>query len=193
MTDSVKKKYSYILASKSPRRRMLLEKLGFDFIIRKSLLEDESYPDALQKEEIAVYLAKQKAVHTQCHKEQEMIIAADTIVWMNDKVLGKPANYAEAHQMLRLLSGGWHSVITGVCLRTQEKSHCFSVETLVLFSELEDEEIRHYIEKYRPYDKTGAYGIQEWIGFIGVSEINGSFFNVVGLPLQKLYSELKLF
>lgn len=185
------KNYRVVLASNSPRRRELLAGLGIDFEVR--VLPDiaEGYPDGLSATQIAEYIAREKAdAYRQQMGADELIITADTIVVCGGEVLGKPADAADARRMLHLLSGRTHQVVTGVCLMTAQRQRCFAVETDVTFKALSDEEICYYIERYRPFDKAGAYGIQEWIGYIGVTGINGSYFNVMGLPVQRLYSEL---
>jgi septum formation protein len=186
-------KYRIILASRSPRRQQLLKQLGlrFEVVINDF---DESYPENLSGEGIAVYLAGQKAGSFRNEiSDNEIVITADTIVWCNDRVLGKPADKEEARQMLRDLSGNTHEVITGVSLLSASKEKTFSVSTKVTFDDLSDEEIDYYIDRFTPYDKAGAYGIQEWIGLAACSRIEGSYFNVVGLPVQRLYKELQLF
>ncbi len=185
-------KYQVILASKSPRRKDLLTALGVDFKVKEQTNQDESYPETLQGAEIVEFLAKQKSSSFET-KENELIISADTIVCVENKVLGKPNNEYEAKEMLKLLSGKTHQVFTGVCLKTKEKQRVFSVTSSVTFSSLSDEEIDFYIKNFQPFDKAGAYGIQEWIGFIGIQSISGSYWNVMGLPLQRLYQELKKF
>lgn len=185
-------KYQVILASKSPRRKDLLTALGVDFKVKEQTNQDESYPETLQGAEIVEFLAKQKSSSFET-KENELIISADTIVYVENKVLGKPNNEYEAKEMLKLLSGKTHQVFTGVCLKTKEKQRVFSVTSSVTFSSLSDEEIDFYIKNFQPFDKAGAYGIQEWIGFIGIQSISGSYWNVMGLPLQRLYQELKKF
>ncbi len=180
--------YNYILASKSPRRQELLSSLGIEFEVRFND-EEEIYPENLLKEEIPVFLAKLKAGHffTQL-SENDLLITADTIVWLNNEVLGKPVNTFEAVKTLQKLSGQEHQVISGVCLTTLNKQKSFFSITNVRFKELSRSEIEYYVNEYKPFDKAGAYGIQEWIGFIGITHIEGSFYNVMGLPLQQLYS-----
>ena len=185
-------KYQVILASKSPRRKDLLTALGVDFKVKEQTNQDESYPETLQGAEIVEFLAKQKSSSFET-KENELIISADTIVCVENKVLGKPNNEYEAKEMLKLLSEKTHQVFTGVCLKTKEKQRVFSVTSSVTFSSLSDEEIDFYIKNFQPFDKAGAYGIQEWIGFIGIQSISGSYWNVMGLPVQRLYQELKKF
>ncbi len=185
------KKYKIKLASNSPRRRELLAGLGLDFEVKLLPGIDESYPERLPGEEIPVYIARKKAeAYRRDIGPDELIITADTIVYIDGQVLGKPADAEEARRMLRQLSGRTHQVITGVCLTTADRQKAFSAVTDVTFDTLGDEEIDYYIEHYRPYDKAGAYGVQEWIGFVGVSRLKGSYFNVMGLPVQRLYREL---
>jgi len=184
-------KYRIILASRSARRQQLLRELGVDFeIVLKDF--DESFPDGLTGEEIAGYVAgkKSKAFSGEI-KENEIIITADTIVWCRGKVLGKPVDSEDAVSMLREISGRTHDVITGVSIMTKNKNITFTESTKVTFKEMTDSEIHYYVEKYAPYDKAGAYGIQEWIGLAACSHIDGSYFNVVGLPVHRLYAELK--
>lgn len=185
------KKYKIKLASNSPRRRELLAGLGLDFEVKLLPGIDESYPERLPGEEIPVYIARKKAeAYRRDIGPDELIITADTIVYIDGQVLGKPADAEEARRMLRQLSGRTHQVITGVCLTTADRQKAFAAVTDVTFDTLGDEEIDYYIEHYRPYDKAGAYGVQEWIGFVGVSRLEGSYFNVMGLPVQRLYREL---
>jgi septum formation protein len=186
-------KYEIILASQSPRRQQLLKDLGLDFKVQ-SMDVDESFPNNLQMEEIPVFLAELKAsAFSPQLKNNQLVITADTIVWLDGYVMNKPADYQDAWRMLSNLSGKKHQVVTGVCLLTSEKKVTFFVSTDVWFKELEDKEISYYLDHYRPYDKAGAYGIQEWIGYIGIHHIEGSFFNVMGLPIQTLYEHLKTF
>jgi len=185
--------YKIILASKSPRRRQLLEGLNipFEVVIHEV---DESFPAELPMEEIPVHLAKLKAEpFTDELSHDALVITADTIVWIEGTVLGKPNDYEHAAQMLRKLSGKKHVVVTGVCLTSKEKQVTFSASTDVYFKELSDSEIDYYLENYRPYDKAGSYGVQEWIGYIAITRIEGSYFNVMGLPVQRLYEELLKF
>jgi septum formation protein len=185
--------FKIILASRSPRRQQLLRELGlkFDVVIKEY---QETYPEGLGGEEIATYVAHEKA---NSFKNQisynEIVIAADTIVWCNNKVLGKPLDFEDAKRILIEISGNTHEVITGVSLFSMSKEITFSDSTKVTFETLSEEEIVYYIDKFKPYDKAGAYGIQEWIGLIACSHIEGSYFNVVGLPVQKLYKELQNF
>lgn len=187
-------KYKIILASQSPRRQFLLKEIGLDFNVIIKASGDESFPKYLVREEIAVYLAEHKAsFFINEINENEIVITADTIVWLNNEVLNKPENFDAAVEMLEKLSGNCHQVYTGVCIKSKEKMVSFFAGSDVFFRKLSREEICYYVETYKPYDKAGAYGIQEWIGYIGVEKINGSFFNVMGLPIQKLYIELNKF
>ena len=184
--------YHIILASNSPRRRELLSGLGLDYEVRTLPGIDESYPDTLQGEEIPVYISSKKAsAYLDALKDNELLITADTIVWLDGRVLGKPADEDEARQMLRDLSGKTHQVITGVTLATTTFQKSFASVSQVTFASLTEEEISYYVTHYHPMDKAGSYGVQEWIGFIGVERIEGSYFNVMGLPVQRLYTELK--
>ena len=186
--------YKVILASNSPRRKELLGGLGIDFEVRTLSDIDESYPDTLQGEDIPMFISAKKAeAYKQGMADDEMIITADTIVYDNGHVLGKPKDRGEAIQMLRELSGHAHEVITGVSIVTKEKTVQFASTSKVTFATLTDEEIAYYVDHYKPYDKAGAYGIQEWIGYVAVTRIEGSYFNVMGLPIQRLYTELKQF
>lgn len=184
--------YHIILASNSPRRRELLSGLGLDYEVRTLPGIDESYPDTLEGEEIPVYISSKKAsAYLDALKENELLITADTIVWLDGRVLGKPSDEEEARQMLRDLSGHTHQVITGVTLATTSFQKSFASVSQVTFATLTEEEINYYVAHYHPMDKAGSYGVQEWIGFIGVERIEGSYFNVMGLPVQRLYRELK--
>jgi septum formation protein len=193
MKTDILNNYKIILASRSPRRQELLKELGLKFeIVTRDY--DESFPDDLSGTEIAHFIAKAKAsVFKNEIAGNEIIIAADTIVWCNGKVLGKPVDKADAIGILREISGNTHEVITGVSLLSSDKETTFTVVTKVTFEELSDEEIEYYIDNFNPYDKAGAYGIQEWIGITACSGIEGSYFNVVGLPVQRLYKELQKF
>lgn len=183
--------YQIILGSQSPRRSELLKNLGLNFTIAPIKDIDESYPETLTGENIPLYIATQKAeAYRSSLQSNSLLITADTIVYLNNKVLGKPKDEAEAMSMLRQLSGKNHYVFTGVALTSLQKQRCFSVKTQVTFAHLSREEIEYYVKTYKPFDKAGAYGVQEWIGYIAVKSINGSYFNVMGLPLQKLYKEL---
>lgn len=181
-----------ILASNSPRRKELLGALEMEFEVRTIDGINETYPQGLTMTGIPEHISRQKA-NAYALGEGELLISADTIVYLNGEVLGKPANAEEAYAMLRKLSGQTHQVITGVTLRTLERIHTFSSLTEVTFANLSEEQIKHYVDTYSPMDKAGAYGIQEWIGYVGVTGINGSFYNVMGLPVQKLSKELKAF
>ena len=181
-----------VLASNSPRRRELLAGLGLPFQVEVIDGVDESYHSGLQPYEIAEHIASQKAAAYDI-KADELLITADTIVVVDEEILGKPHDAADARRMLNLLSNRTHQVITGVCLFSQKRKRLFSVVTDVTFKALTPEEIDYYITTFKPYDKAGAYGIQEWIGYIGVTSISGSYFNVMGLPVQRIYEELKGF
>lgn len=181
-----------ILASASPRRKELLAGLDMDFEVRFLPGIEENYPDDLPVSKIAEYIAREKsAAYNGEIGKDELLLTADTIVVVDDEVLGKPADEADARRMIRLISGRTHQVITGVCLATCDQTRSFSVETDVTFRNLTDDEIDYYIEHYRPFDKAGAYGIQEWIGYVGVESIRGSYFNVMGLPVQRIYNAIK--
>lgn len=187
-------KYHIVLASQSPRRREILSNLGLEFEVRVLPDAEETYPKHLTGEEIARHIATQKAERYRATmKENDLIITADTIVCVDNQVLGKPENEAEAVGMLKMLSGRKHDVITAFTINTSKRSECVSVVTRVKFAELSDDVIRHYVTNYKPYDKAGAYGIQEWIGYVGVESVEGSFFNVVGLPIQRLVNVLMSF
>lgn len=192
MLDNLKE-YDIVLASNSPRRKQLLAGLGVDFEVKVISGIDESYPADISIDGIAQYIAEKKAdAYLGSINERQLIITADTIVVAGHSVLGKPHNNAEAAAMLHRLSGNTHLVITGVCLaRAGKPKRSFSVTTDVTFKKLTDEEISYYVDTFHPTDKAGAYGIQEWIGYIGVTEISGSYFNVMGLPVQRLYGELQ--
>jgi len=184
----VMRDYHIILASNSPRRRELLSGLDLEYEVKVLPDIEEGYPEGLSMEEIPRYIAAEKAAaYKDIIADNDLIITADTVVVLGDEVLGKPTDLDDARRMLRELSGKTHQVITGVYLMTKEKERGFSVVTDVTFKELSDEEIDYYVEKYRPLDKAGAYGIQEWIGYIGVTGLNGSYFNVMGLPVQRIY------
>lgn len=186
------KQYKIVLCSNSPRRKELLKGLGLNFQTRIIDGVDESYDKSLPGEDIAKMISEKKAEsYKATMSSDELIITADTIVYVDGEVLGKPQNKIDAARMLKMISGKCHDVITGVCLLTSNKRISFSVKTKVSFAQITDDEISFYIENYKPYDKAGAYGIQEWIGYIGVDSIQGSYFNVMGLPVQRLYSELK--
>lgn len=186
-------KYNFILASKSPRRQQLLKSLNIDFTVKTKEVA-EVYPKGLEKEEVPVYLAelKSKPFSTEL-SANDLLITADTIVCLEKEILGKPKDYEEAYEMIEKLSGKEHQVITGVCLSSINKSHSFYSQTNVCFKELTSAEIEFYITQFKPFDKAGAYGIQEWIGSIGITHIEGSFYNVMGLPIQMLYEEIQKF
>ena len=185
-------KYKIILASNSPRRKELLSGLGVDYEVKTLPDVDESYPDGLSGEEIAKYIARGKAeAYRSLIQADELVITADTIVWLDGTVMGKPKDEEEAKDMLMRLSGKTHQVITGVCLTTASTQKTFATVTDVTFATLTDEEVDYYVTRYQPMDKAGSYGVQEWIGFVGVENLSGSYFNVMGLPIQRLYTELK--
>jgi septum formation protein len=190
----VMERHRIILASNSPRRKELLAGIGIDFEVRVLQGIDESYPADLPIQDTAEYISRKKAA---AYREQladdELVITADTIVVLDDEVMGKPADEQEASSMLHKLSCRTHQVITGVTLTTKERQQSFSVLTDVTFKQLSDEEIDYYITHYHPMDKAGAYGIQEWIGYIGVTGLSGSYFNVMGLPVQRIYEALKTY
>jgi len=185
------KKYKIILASQSPRRSTLLEQTGIEFEVRKIDVE-ESYPSHLHPGETALFLSRKKAEVFNQEKMQnnEIIITADTIVAIRNKIIPKPDSHDEAVRFLTLLSGKMHSVYTGVTLKSKNKSGSFLSESKVWFRHLTEDEIEYYVANFKPYDKAGAYGIQEWIGYIGIERIEGSFFNIMGLPTSMLYTEL---
>ena len=183
--------YIFTLASASPRRRELLKGLDIAFTVEPGKDEKEAFSEGLPHTEIPAFLARHKS--ETFHRElapREVLITADTLVFLDEQILGKPHDAEEAAAMLRALSGRTHTVITGMALRTREKMHSFIDVTEVDFRPLTDDEIAYYIEHYRPFDKAGAYGIQEWIGYVGITAIRGSYFNVMGLPVQRLYMEL---
>lgn len=186
------KNMKIVLASNSPRRKELLGALELDFEVRTLEGIDESYPQGLTMTAIPEHISNHKAA-AYALGENELLIAADTIVYLDGEVLGKPADAKEACKMLAKLSGKTHQVVTGVTLRTLERSHSFSCVTEVTFAELTKEQIQYYVKNYSPFDKAGAYGIQEWIGCVGVTSINGSYYNVMGLPVQRLNQELQAF
>lgn len=187
-------RYNIILASNSPRRKELLSGLNIPYEIKTLPDIDESYPDSLAGEDIAIYIAKEKAnAYLDQLDDNTLLITADTIVLLDGKVYGKPSDETDAKQMLRDLSGKTHQVITGVCITTKNKQVSFGVSSEVRFSKLDDDEIEYYVSNYKPFDKAGAYGVQEWIGYVAVEYISGSYFNIMGLPIQRLYRELKKF
>lgn len=185
------KEYNIILASRSPRRHHLLKELGLEFEISFDNNDNEEYPEHLVRQEIPVFLAEKKMEQlNHLITGRNLVITADTIVWLNDEVIGKPYDLGDAERMLGKLSGKMHTVYTGVCLASLEKRVSFFAETDVYFRELKPEEIHYYVNRFKPLDKAGAYGVQEWIGYVGVQKIIGSYFNVMGLPVQKLYYHL---
>lgn len=186
------KKYKIVLASASPRRRELLAGLDVDFEVRLLPDIDESFPEELQGGDIPLYISKKKAdAYRLLMSDDELVITADTIVWLDGVALGKPKDEDEARRMLAFMSGKSHSVFTGVTITTRDIQRSFVACSQVTFAQLEPCEIDYYIEKYLPMDKAGSYGVQEWIGYVGISNIDGSYFNVMGLPVQRLYNELK--
>lgn len=188
------KDYHIILASNSPRRKELLRGLDIAFDVRVQPDIAEDYPADTAPADVAAYISREKAnAYKDTIAENELIITADTVVIVGNEILGKPHDDAEAKEMLHKISGRKHQVVTGVCLTTIEKQRCFSVSTDVTFKNLKEEEIDYYIETYSPLDKAGAYGIQEWIGYIGVTVLEGSYFNVMGLPVQRIWEELNRF
>ncbi|MBC5834011.1 septum formation protein Maf [Flavobacterium sp. F372] len=183
-------KHRIILASGSPRRQQFLKELDVDFEIQLKDIE-EIYPKHLQAEEITNFLAKLKAsAFVSDLEENDILITSDTIVWLNNKALGKPKDYDDAFEMLTEMSGTTHKVITSVCLKTIDKEVVFYEETLVTFTALSSDEIKYYLNNYKPFDKAGSYGIQEWIGLVAITKIEGSYANVVGLPTHRLYEEM---
>ncbi|MCI7314665.1 MAG: Maf-like protein [Bacteroidales bacterium] len=193
MLDNLKK-YNVVLASNSPRRKELLQRLGIPFKVRTLFGIDESYPDTLRGEDIVRYISRNKAnAYRSSMGPDELLITADTIVYLQGEVMGKPHDADDARRMLRALAGQVHQVITGVTILTANDMENFAVTSQVKFSDLSDDEINYYVDRYLPLDKAGAYGIQEWIGLVAVEELRGSYFNVVGLPIQRLYQALKRF
>ena len=193
MLDNLKN-YKIVLASNSPRRKELLQRLGVPFKVRTLFGIDEHYPETLRGEDIVRYISRVKAqAYRSSMAPDELLITADTIVCLGGQVMGKPKDAEAARDMLRQLSGQTHQEITGVTIVTQKRTEDFAVTTQVTFAELSDEEIAYYVDNYIPFDKAGAYGIQEWIGMVAVEGIKGSYFNVVGLPIQRLYQRLKTF
>ncbi|MEN8138472.1 MAG: Maf family nucleotide pyrophosphatase [Bacteroidota bacterium] len=189
MLISNNSKKKILLASGSPRRQQFFRELGLSFEIRLKEI-DESYPDNLKREEIAIYISEKKAGAFNDLDQDEILVTSDTIVWLENVALGKPVNKEDAFEMLKRLSGKSHEVITAFTIKSKDKKLSDFSITKVNFKDLSDEEIEFYIENYQPYDKAGAYGIQEWIGLIGIDKIEGSYFNVVGLPVNKLYKRL---
>ena len=188
------KNYRLILASQSPRRRQLLSDAGLEFTLADRFECDETFPQDMPAEDVAEYLSRLKSdAYPEPLAEGDILLTADTVVIADNRVLGKPSDRAEAIEMISLLSGCDHEVITGCTLRTATRQRSFSVRSKVHFRALDREEIEYYVDCYRPFDKAGAYGIQEWIGYVGIEGIEGSFYNVMGLPVQRLYSILKEF
>ena len=186
--------YNLILASASPRRRQLLAECGVDFTLADKFECEETFPSTMATDEVAQYLSQLKSsAYPKPLGAKDILLTADTVVIAAETILGKPANRNEAIAMLSMLSGNKHTVITGVTLRSESKRRSFSVSSSVYFRALTDEEIEYYVDTYRPFDKAGAYGIQEWIGYVAIESIEGSFFNVMGLPVQRLYVELSDF
>ncbi|UGU15641.1 Maf-like protein [Sinomicrobium kalidii] len=191
MLQKTLKNYHVILASGSPRRHQFFRDLGIDFEIRLKSVE-EIYPERLWKSEIPDYLAQLKALPLKDDlREKDILITSDTIVWHNQKALGKPKSRDDAFEMVKALSGDCHEVITSICFTTPSLQKTVNATTKVFFNTLTDEEINYYIDQFKPFDKAGAYGIQEWIGLIGIRKIEGSYFNVVGLPVHLMYNTLK--
>lgn len=188
------KRYRIILASASPRRKELLSKLDIGFTVKTLYDVDESFPASLSVVQVPQYISRKKAdAYRQEMQENDMVITADTVVAVGRRILGKPKSAEEARVMLKLLSDRYHRVVTGVTIMTAKRTETFATVSRVRFTRLNDEEIDYYISKYKPFDKAGAYGIQEWIGMVGITELNGSYFNVMGLPVQRLYAKLKEF
>jgi len=181
-----------ILGSRSPRRKQLLEwaEVPFEIVVKET---DETYPPGLTVEEVAIYIAKQKAVGVAESFPDSIVLTADTIVVLNDRIIGKPKNREEAISILSALSGNQHTVITGVCIMQKQKEICFADATDVIFYQLSLEQIEFYVDKYKPFDKAGAYAIQEWIGVVGIKSVNGDFYNVMGLPVSRVVRELENF
>jgi septum formation protein len=183
--------YQIILGSASPRRQELLKSLGFDFLNKPVKVDESNWPVDLQAQEIPIFLAEKKAdAYEEDVKEDEILITADTIVWCDGKAFNKPANFVEGKKMLEALSGKMHQVFTAVCLKSGNKQTTFYDESKVYFKKLKPEEIEYYLTNYSPYDKAGGYGVQDWIGYVGIDKIEGSFYNVMGLPVKELFEEL---
>lgn len=183
--------YQIILGSASPRRQELLKSLGFDFLNKPVKVDETNWPVDLQAQEIPIFLAEKKAdAYEEDVKEDEILITADTIVWCDGKAFNKPANFVEGKKMLEALSGKMHQVFTAVCLKSGNKQTTFYDESKVYFKKLKPEEIEYYLTNYSPYDKAGGYGVQDWIGYVGIDKIEGSFYNVMGLPVKELFEEL---
>jgi septum formation protein len=191
--DTVLKEFPYklILGSASPRRQELLKSLGFEFLNRPMKVDESAWPQELKAEEICIFLAEKKAdSYDKELKENELLITADTIVWCDGKIYNKPENFAEGKRMLESLSGKMHEVFTAVCLKSSNKQTTFYDVSKVYFKKLKTDEIEYYLTNFSPYDKAGGYGVQDWIGYIGIDKIEGSFYNVMGLPVKKLFEEL---
>ncbi|MBI2722609.1 MAG: septum formation protein Maf [Bacteroidetes bacterium] len=183
--------FKLILGSASPRRQELLKSLGFDFLNKPMKVDESGWPEDLKAQEICIYLAEKKAdAYDEEIKADELLITADTIVWCEGKVYNKPENFAEGKKMLESLSGKMHEVFTAVCLKSANKQTTFYDVSKVFFKKLKSDEIEYYLTNYSPYDKAGGYGVQDWIGYIGIEKIEGSFYNVMGLPVKKLFEEL---
>ena len=186
------KDYRLILASASPRRRELLSACDIDFVLADKFECEECYPADLAADKVAEYLSQLKSeAYPHTLNEEDILLTADTVVIAEGEILGKPKDNTDAERLLKMLSGATHKVVTGVTLRTAQRTLSFSAESLVSFRTLKEEEVAYYIEQYRPLDKAGAYGIQEWIGYVAIERIEGSFYNVMGLPVQRLYVELE--
>lgn len=186
--------YQLILGSASPRRQDLLKSLGFEFLNKPVKVDETLWPKDLQAQEICIYLAELKAdAYEEELKDNDLLITADTIVWCESKVYNKPANFAEGKKMLESLSGKMHQVFTAVCLKSANKQTTFFDESKVYFKKLKPDEIEYYLTNFSPYDKAGGYGVQDWIGYIGIDKIEGSFYNVMGLPVKDLFEELVKF
>lgn len=183
--------FQIILGSASPRRQDLLKSLGFEFLNKPVKVDETQWPKDLQAQEIPLFLAELKAdAYEEELREDELLITADTIVWCEGKVFNKPGNFAEGKQMLEALSGKMHEVFTAVCLKSANKQTTFFDVSKVYFKKLKSDEIEYYLTNFSPYDKAGGYGVQDWIGYIGIDRIEGSFYNVMGLPVKDLYEEL---
>lgn len=189
MLSNIFKDYKIVLGSNSPRRKQYLKELGLDFTVRASDIA-EDYPSHLQKEEITDFIAQLKSNAIELEDDKEILITSDTTVWNNSQSLGKPKDREEAYQMLKEMCNKEHEVISSVCLRSKSNIKTFNCTTKVTFGPISDEALYYYIDTYKPYDKAGAYGIQEWIGLIGISKIEGSYTNIVGLPTYELINEL---
>jgi septum formation protein len=186
--------YRLILGSASPRRQELLKSLGFEFLNKPVKVDESEWPNDLLAQEIPIYLAEKKAdAYDEVLKETDLLITADTIVWCEGRVFNKPSNFAEGKKMLESLSGKMHEVFTAVCLKSANKQTTFFDVSKVYFKNLKSEEIEYYLTNFSPYDKAGGYGVQDWIGYIGIDKIEGSFYNVMGLPVKELYEELVKF